>query len=386
MSVIFTQILGVQGAGELLRQGFEMSRDIGDIYSLYWTQLFTSELYTQITGLALIFAVGALVLFMMRFAYMAVHEDDYREPLRMLVWPLIVVALLSNQGNLLGISTRSVRDVINRTNEQVLQVSMLNVTLEEAIRGAIAKGVVVAEVDAQVQQCQSLLGEAQIQCLEMAYEQIEATVGDFKQHWLVTATGMAGSVFPQIDMTLQMVRGAIDAYNTDGSVGDILPGAFGGLIGSQSRVIIHAFLMAFQWAFVNLIQISLLLTALMGPFAVAASLLPFGGKPIFAWITGFLSLGFAQMAYNIIVGMCAVVIMNANTFDTNGFLVLIALLAPALALGLASGGGLAIFNIMLAGSTGAATILLSRMALATTHVSTNHSSQSAYPRLPQGGR
>lgn len=386
MSVIFTQILGVQGAGELLRQGFEMSRDIGDIYSLYWTQLFTSELYTQITGLALIFAVGALVLFMMRFAYMAVHEDDYREPLRMLVWPLIVVALLSNQGSLLGISTRSVRDVINRTNEQVLQVSMLNVTLEEAIRGAIAKGVVVAEVDAQVQQCQSLLGEAQIQCLEMAYEQIEATVGDFKQHWLVTATGIAGSVFPQIDMTLQMVRGAIDAYNTDGNVGDILPGAFGGLIGSQSRAVIHAFLMAFQWAFVNLIQISLLLTALMGPFAVAASLLPFGGKPIFAWITGFLSLGFAQMAYNIIVGMCAVVIMNANTFDTNGFLVLIALLAPALALGLASGGGLAIFNIMLAGSTGAATILLSRMALSTTHVNTNHSSQSAYPRLPQGGR
>jgi hypothetical protein len=185
----------VQGAGELLRQGFEMSRDIGDIYSLYWTQLFTSELYTQITGLALIFAVGALVLFMMRFAYMAVHEDDYREPLRMLVWPLIVVTLLSNQGSLLGISTRSVRDVINRTNEQVLQVSMLNVTLEEAIRGAIAKGVVIAEVDAQVQQCQSLLGEAQIQCLEMAYEQIEATVGDFKQHWLVTAAGVAGSVF-----------------------------------------------------------------------------------------------------------------------------------------------------------------------------------------------
>lgn len=281
MSVISTQILGVQGAGELLRQGFEMSRDIGDIYSLYWTQLFTSELYTQITGLALIFAVGALVLFMMRFAYMAVHEDDYREPLRMLVWPLIVVTLLSNQGNLLGISTRSVRDVINQTNEQVLQVSMLNVTLEEAIRGAIAKGVVVAEVDAQVQQCQSLLGEAQIQCLEMAYEQIEATVGDFKQHWLVTAaTGVAGSVFPQMDMTLQMVRGAIDAYNTSGNVSEILPGAFGGLIGSQSRVVIHSFLMAFQWAFVNLIQISLLLTALMGPFAVAASLLPFGGKPI----------------------------------------------------------------------------------------------------------
>ena len=120
--------------------------------------------------------------------------------------------------------------------------------------------------------------------------------------------------------------------------------------------------MSWQWAFVNLIQISLLLTGLMGPIAVAASLLPFGGKPIFAWLTGFLSLGFAQICYNIIVGLAAVVILNANIYDTNGFLVLSAILAPALALALSAGGGLAIFNIMLSGSTVIATQLVARAA------------------------
>jgi hypothetical protein len=154
----------------------------------------------------------------------------------------------------------------------------------------------------------------------------------------------------------------VEAYNASGgSVGQILPGFFGGFVGTTTRAIIHAFLMAFQWGFVNLVQISMLLTALVGPIAVAASLLPFGGKPIFAWLTGFFSLGFIQIMYNIIVGLAAVVILNANTFDTNGFLVLIAILAPALAIALATGGGLAIFNIMLSGSVGAATILMTTL-------------------------
>ena len=356
-------LLAVEGAADLLEQGLTISEDVGAIFSLYWTQIFQSELYDHINYLATIFAVGCLLFFMMRWVYAAVHEDDYREPLRSLIWPLIVVALLANDGMLLGGMTRALRNQMNTVAEQTLEVTLLNVTLEEAIRGALAKGAVTAEVSAQIAQCQSLLGEEQIACLESANEQIQGTLNDFKSHWFTgaVATG-AGSVFPWLDSLSSSVRGATEAYSTSGgSVGQGLAGFFGGFFGSQYRAIIHAFLMSWQWAFVNLIQISMLLTGLIGPSAVAASLLPFGGKPIFAWLTGFLSLGFAQICYNIIVGLAAVVILNANTFDTNGFLVLISILAPALALGLASGGGLAIFNIMLSGSAGMATMLVTRV-------------------------
>ncbi|NEQ48218.1 MAG: hypothetical protein F6K00_33670 [Leptolyngbya sp. SIOISBB] len=354
-------LLAVEGAAEMLEQGLTMSDDIGAIYDLQWQQIFMSELYGQIVDLAKIFAVGALVIFMMRFAYAAVHEGDYSEPVRMLVWPLIVVLFLVNDGQLLAAGTTAMRNVLNEKSEQVLKVSMLNVRLEEAIRGALAKGVIGVEISSQIQQCQALIGESQVECLEAAYQQVEATIGDFQQHWAVGAAHAAGSlVTPFYNQITEGIRGAIDAYETSGgSVGQVLPGFFGGFVGSTSRALVHALLMAFQWAFVNLVQISMLLTALVGPIALAASLLPFGGKPIFAWLTGFFSLGFAQIMYNIVVGLAAVVIMNANTFDTNGYLVLIALLSPALALGLASGGGLAIFNIMLSGSVGAATLLVS---------------------------
>ncbi len=361
MQLLLHPVLAVDGAADMLQQGLSISEDIGDIFGAYWTEIFQSSLYDQITKLAITFAVGCLLFFMMRWIYAAVHEDDYREPIRSLIWPLIVVVLLSNNGVLLGSMTRSLRNELNSVAENTLQVTMLNVTLEEAIRGALAKGAITAEVTAQIAQCQTLLGDAQIACLQSANEQIQGTLGDFKEHWFsdVVSTG-TNIVFPWLDNLSGAVQGATEAYASSGNVGEGMAGFFGGFFGTEFRAIIHAFLMAWQWAFVNLIQISLLLTGLMGPIAVAASLLPFGGKPIFAWLTGFLSLGFAQICYNIIVGLAAVVILNANVYDTNGFLVLIAILAPALALGLAAGGGMAIFNIMLSGSAVIVTQLATR--------------------------
>ena len=359
MLSLLLPLLAVDGAAEILEGGLSISQDVSDIFGAYWTQIFQSELYDHITYLATIFAMGCLLFFMMRWVYVAVHEGDYREPIRSLIWPLIVVALLSNQGVLLGNMTRSIRNVMNDVAEQTLEVTLMNVTLEEAIRGALAKGAITVEVSAQISQCQTLLGDAQIECLRAANEQIQSTLAGFQDHWFAAISG-ASIVFPWLDDLAVSVQGATEAYASSGSVGEGLAGFFGGFFGTQFRAITHAFLMSWQWAFVNLIQISLLLTGLMGPIAVAGSLLPFGSKPILAWLTGFMSLGFAQICYNIITGMAAVVILNANVYDTNGFLVLISILAPALALALAAGGGMAIFNIMLSGSAVIVTQLATR--------------------------
>lgn len=362
MTLLPVPLFAVAGAADLLDQGLSISQDVNAIFGQYWTEVFQSELYDQIVWLVIRFAVGCLLFFMMRWIYAAVHEDDYKEPMRSLIWPLIVVILLSNDGVLLGSMTRSMRNLLNGVAEQTLQVTMLNVKLEDAVRGALAKGAITAELSAQIAQCQSLVGDSQIACLESANEQIQGTLDGFRNSWVDAATTGASLVFPWFDTLSASVRGATEAYNSSSSVGQGLAGFFGGFLGTQTRAIIHAFLMAWQWAFVNLIQISMLLTGLMGPIAVAMSLLPFGGKPIFAWLTGFLALGMAQICYNIVVGLAAVVILNANTFDTNGFLVLISILAPALALALAAGGGLAIFNIMLSGTAGMATVLASRLS------------------------
>ncbi|WP_204141025.1 hypothetical protein [Halomicronema sp. CCY15110] len=370
MDLSLLPTLAIEGSAAMLEQGLTMSEDINAIYDLQWQQIFTTvaseggfSLYGLLVDLARVFAVGALVIFMMRFVYAIVHEGDYQEPVRMLIWPLVVVLFLSDDGQLLAAGTRALRAELNDVASGVLEVTALNINLEQAVRGALAKGVIGVETSAQIQQCQTLIGESQIECLESAYQQIEATIGAFEENWIVDAAGNIAGSIPFLAQTRSAIEGAVEAYNTSGGdVGQVLPGFFGGFVGSQTRAIIFSLLTAFQWGFVNLIQISMLLTGLVAPIALAASLLPFGGKPIFAWLTGFFSLGFVQIMYNIIVGFAAVVIVNANTFDTNGYLVLISVLAPALAIALASGGGLAIFSILLSSSAGAVTLLVSSVS------------------------
>lgn len=368
MELFLAPVLAVEGSAALLEQGLTISEDVNAIFGAYWAQIFLSPLYRrQIAGLAIIVAMCSLIFFMMRWAYAALHEGDDREAIRSLVWPLIVVALLSNGAQPLALMTRTVRDTLNTVAVQTLEVSVLNVTLEEAIRGAMAKGAITAEISAQIAQCQGMLGQDQVDCLTAANEQIQGTLRDFRDHWIFgvagSVTSMAMPAWLQSLSTLIQggIQGATDA--ADSSVNP-LAGFFGGFFGTQFRALIYTFLLAFQWAFVNLIQISMLLTGLMGPIAVAASLLPFGGKPIFAWLTGMVSLGFSQISYNIIVGLAATVIVNANSYDTNGFLVLISILAPALALGLSAGGGMALFNIMLSGTAGMTTLLVTRLGSA----------------------
>ena len=97
---------------------------------------------------------------------------------------------------------------------------------------------------------------------------------------------------------------------------------------------------AYQWA----IELTFLLTGLLGPLAVGGSLLPFGGKPIFAWLTGFFSVGMAKLSFNIITGFAGQLMATSKASQPMFFLLTIAIFAPFLASGIAAGGGLAVLT------------------------------------------
>jgi hypothetical protein len=93
----------------------------------------------------------------------------------------------------------------------------------------------------------------------------------------------------------------------------------------------------------------MLLIAVLGPLAVGSSLLPVAGKPIFAWMIGFLSLGIAKISFNIIAIITASVIVNGPGENINAdpdllwFIIFMGILAPILSLIVAIAGGFAIF-------------------------------------------
>jgi hypothetical protein len=200
-----------------------------------------------------------------------------------------------------------------------------------------------------------MTGQKQIACLQAANNQSQQLIQDYSsQHPGVALGKNLMSLLGKIDPEVKGLEGAVSEASSAGNPVSAVAfggaGYLGGFINHFSEAIIRIVLLAFQWAFANILEIALILTGLVGPLAVAGLLL-FDGKPFFAWLTGFFSLGMAQLCYNIIVGLAAEVVVNAQVTDTLGFLVITSLLAPALALAIASGGGMAVFGVMASGST-----------------------------------
>jgi hypothetical protein len=92
----------------------------------------------------------------------------------------------------------------------------------------------------------------------------------------------------------------------------------------------------------------MLVTGLIGPIPLALSMFPIGTKPLMAWATSFLSLGFCKICFTLISGLSslAMVYSEPNNVDMLVASVVLGLLAPVLSFSLASGAGLsALSNI-----------------------------------------
>lgn len=369
-----TSFLVAEAAAQILQNGVSISQGTTDAWNKQWDSVFHSTLYTAINELAITFAVGSLIFYIVQlFRNMAFEEVS--EHLVELAWPMIVIAMLANNAYLTANATLAMREVINKTSTEILSTTLLQVKMEDAIHNAVLRKAIGGQITAQISQCEGLVGEPQKECLLNANAQVQQTIRDFQQN-----TGIPGSFVtmgaavedafmnnPLVQGTVgaaQSAGGAVSNGNVLGAAPAAVAGFFGGYLNSTIESVISTILLAFQWAFANILQISMLLTGLIGPLAVAGSLLPFGTKSIYTWVIGFFSLGMAQISYNIIVGVCAVVIVNADITDVDGFLVIVGLLGPALAMAIATGGGISVFNVITSGTAGMARTAAQAVVLA----------------------
>lgn len=368
---ISLSFLAVTGADGIFQNGLTTAQGIAETWNLQWLNIFQSELYHAIVSTAGLFAAGALLFFMIQFIRRMVMEEDFATGLQSLILPLIIVCLLANNGYMLSHGTLAMRSVIHGLSNQIMSMTLMEVKLQDAVQASVDKGAVSSQINALLSQCQGMVGERQQTCFKSANEQAEAIVQDYQSTHPVSNSfadfltsmkqgvlgrGITGAIETgggQID-TSQGIPGAIQSLPSAGAFGIL--GFASGMMGALSESLVKTVLLAMQWAFANILEIAMLLSGLMGPFAIAGAI-AFEGKSLWAWLTGFFALGMAQISYNIIVGLAAVVVVNADVTDTLGFLVIISILAPALALALAAGGGMAVFHVISSGITGIATTL-----------------------------
>jgi hypothetical protein len=354
MNITLYALVAETGAASILQNGIDVSNNVAETWNKQWLTIFQSELYYTIVALAGGFAAASLLFFMLNFFHRMTLQEDYAAALQSMVLAMGVIVLLANNAYVLSHGTLALRGMIHNVSEKVLSQTLLEVSLEDAIQASVDKGTVSTEISALLSQCEGMVGQKQQDCFKSANEQANSIIQDYQakhpqsqalDNFKTLAGNQSGGFYGLIQQGLAGFGSELANGGTGGEGG---AGFAAGMLGAISQSIIQTLLYAFQWAFANILEIALLLTGLMGPLAVAGALM-FDGKSLWGWLTGFFAIGMAQICYNIIVGVAAVVVVNADVTDTLGFLVIISVLAPALALGLASGGGLVVFTLITAG-------------------------------------
>lgn len=321
------------GGSELLEQGEQQALVIANNWDQLWKDVINplSGLYLAMTQIGVLFAVASLMFWGIHIVKDYVDHQS-TQFLHELIWPLIVILFLAKGGVMLSLVTLDVRGYINQVNQTILSTTSSRIDLQEAFQKAKNHGAARAEIGSLMVQCQALTGDKQIDCLEEASVQSEAILDTYK---------LEGSGITNL---LNRIKTAIAEGRTQGqSIGTSFFGALtGAFVTAQAR----ASLISWQVAFQQLLEVSLLLTALIGPIAMGLSLLPVSSKAVYAWLTAFFSVGMAKLYFNIIAGLAATTIVSADAGDPMWFLQFVALQAPVLAATLAAGGGMAVWSAL----------------------------------------
>ena len=325
-------LLAEVSIADVLRNGADAARAAAETWDNTWGQVLGggsvggTNLYGELAQIGTLFAVGSLAFLMFEF------WRDLQEGRPMLweriIWPLLVATLLANNAVLLSEITFAMRGIINTANSTVIDTTLIGVKLDEQFQRANTNVGLRTIISGKISECQLLTGEAQVQCLEQKYAEIEALLDAYE------STIGSSQAARDLRNELDQIRAA--------EGGDPTPGLFN-LTKGIWWPLVTSLLFYLQIAYQHLLEAALLLTALLGPTALGGSVLPYGPKPLFAWMTAFFSVGIAKLSFNIVVGVAAVAATNTSGSDPGWFVFFAGLLAPLLASTLAVGGGLAIW-------------------------------------------
>lgn len=335
---VFSQIPnGVLSNDNLASRAAQVSQGISTGFNELWLEVLGGQLYASLCDVGTLFAVVTLGFFMLEWTKQVLNGEEQRA-FSSFIWPLLVGILLYNNGQLLGKTTVAIKDYINNVNNYVLTRTAVGVDLRTAYTKAMGVTAVRAAIGREIEACRtaSLSPQETVDCLEQAKQTLSNQYPSY-----FGATGPFAWIIDRIDT---IISAPISAIQSGANPIQVLLSPFSAFIGSLVAENISNILVglsgAYQWG----IELTMLLTAYLGPLAVGGSLLPYGSKSLITWLIGYFSVGLAKLSFNIIAGFAAELIANSRSDQPLFFLFTIGIFAPVLATGLAAGGGLALLS------------------------------------------
>lgn len=342
-------------SNDILENAAAGSQLIAEGFDKLWEQTLNGGLYAALMKVAQLFALATLTFYMVDLAKSWINQEDMKA-LSSWMWPILIIGLMANNGALLKSGTLSARNYINQINNDILSYTAAGANLETAYNRAIGNMQLKNEVGREMERCRSMGGSSQdaIECLKSAEVKLREKTPQLFKNNPPPSSSWEWNPLDVLTSTASAIANTIDPSGTVTKVGaavwDTAMGGIGDVVTSFVTVILLALNNAYQWC----VEFALLLTALLGPIAVGASLLPFGQKAIFAWLSAIMGVGIAKLSFNIMVGLCAQLVSNAKENQPMIFLLFVGLLSPLLASALGAGGGMAALGAMAKGGQMAA--------------------------------
>jgi hypothetical protein len=138
-----------------------------------WTSVFSGPLYGVLSRFGLLIAGFTVIFFVFQFAKNML-EDTGNRPIAELIWPLVVVIFLSNNGGLLSGLTMGMRSFINQQNSQILQTTTAGIKAQTALNRISNFHSAQAQLASLQSTCDDIRDNAELQtCLNGVKQQAD---------------------------------------------------------------------------------------------------------------------------------------------------------------------------------------------------------------------
>jgi hypothetical protein len=317
-----------------------------------WAIAMDGSMYRTICFLGMLIAVFAVGFWCVKF-YKTIDEGGLKPAATEMIFPLILVVMLSNNGKNMKDLTLGARDAMNGFNVTLNKVVDAEVSLRSATDVLRNFDTIISFADSQVKSCQSETEYQRFeQCMAIKGAQVQTVSKGLERLWPSSGAGSGnGAKWQQEiqdwkDYTANYTK---NRFNT--STLDVMKGGnilnkitdIGKVRTFKDTTDLRAVILSFRGSFLYIVEVMMLVTALVGPVFLALSLFPVGTKPLLTWGVSFLTLGFCKICFSLISGLSslAMVLSGPNNVDMLVTSIVLGLLAPVLAVSVASGSGLA---------------------------------------------
>jgi hypothetical protein len=271
------------------------------LWKAQWDLALDGQVYATLANVGRGFALISLFVSLIQF-FREASERSAEGKIRSIgefIWPIIVIALLTNNASLLRSSTKNIRDGFNTVNDLVVKNALPGRSLIAEFQKANDEGVAKEQIGAVVSRCISATDKVQETCLENGKKAIDQIVANYPgidslQDYADKAKiAMHDAVEPNADIT------TLNAYVTD-----------------KDQAKARRDQLTQQIGFQNLLELALLSTALLAPLAVGLSILPIRSKPLYGWFAAFFSLGLTKIVFTFSIGIISSFALAAKLFDS----------------------------------------------------------------------